>query len=708
MVNTVTPISRFILFLFFLQPVLFNPRGDDVFHLTKNTFFLVMLMLLFLVWLVRRFENKELFSFLKSALPLPLLFFILSSVCSYVFSIHRATSMNECILTCAYFLWFLLFVHFIREKDDIAGVLCVLSYSVFCSSFYGMFQHFGVDFVHWSDASVRFRPSSTQGNPDFFGAFLAVSFPYVLYFVLKISGEQPSPLKSKPGMTLFLLLTLWLAFMGIIFTLARASWLAFIGSMIVFLLLVPASVYRKSWRLLLFIFLILGLTLGGITFAAKTKDKKTGHGGETAVNISDRLNIGSSGRIRLILWGDTLHLIRRAPFFGYGLSTYPLVYPRHRSVDILRIQAITALPEDAHNEFLQRATTTGIAGLFCYLWLIVFAVMKMVNMRKSNPLFPALLLSSFSGYHIQSFFNPRVPDISLLFWTTLAVLFSSYAQEQKPGTRPLGMPLSNSSKILRAAFSFSLCVLIGLSALPKIMWPFLADIQYHKGELLLQTNQFDKASLQFAYAVELDKSCLKCARELALCYKRVGEITGNEKIMLMSVKEYEKLLPQMPYDGSLFADAGRAYLVLANKRKKYFQPAVKLLKRASALDPNYPIFHNDLGIAYLNSGKYKEAEKQFYKAEELVPGFFDPYLNLGVLYFRMKKLPLAIQSARKAISIEPSSAEAHANLAVFLHDSDRKKEAVKYAELAVTLSQGNRRYLSLLEKISGKGVSFKK
>lgn len=700
MVKTETSINRFILFLFFLQPVFFNPRGDDVFHLAKNTYFCALLTLLFLVWLVRRFESEDKFCFLKSTFPAPLLFFVLSALLSYILSIHKQTSQNELILTLSYFLWFLFFIHLLTKEEGMQTILYVLSFSVFFASMYGLFQRFGIDFVHWSDPSVRFRPSSTQGNPDFFGAFLAVSFPYVLYLVLKMFEGITSPLRSKPAMLLFLFLTLWLSFLAMLFTFARASWIAWLGALFIFLLFTPKETYRKTWHVFLFMFLVLGATV-----LIVNQHKIPIIGAQGAVGIGGRLGVGSSGQIRLILWGDTLHLIRRAPFYGYGLSTYSLVYPRHRSVDILKIQAITALPEDAHNEFLQRATTTGFLGFFCYAWLVAYIYLKMLKLRQCKPLLSAVLLSSFTAYHIQSFFNPRVPDLALLFWMTCGLVISAGETEHSPTTRPFSMLLTSASKNLRIIFSLSLCLLIAVFTLPKIMWPVVADTQFHQGILLFQAGRFEKASFHYAYAVEADKNCLKCARELALCYKRVGELTGSGQIMQTAAKEYEKLLPRMPYDGSLYADAGRAYLVLASKQKKYYKQAIKHLKHAVALDPNYPIFYNDLGIAYLHSGNNVDAEKALKNASKLVPDFFDPYLNLGVLYYRMKKLPLAIKNAQKALKLDPQSAEAHANLAVFYNESGgREKDAVNEAELAVKYSQGNKRYLPLLDKMKGKKV----
>ncbi len=701
MVRSSTAVSRMFLCLIFLQPVFFNQWGDDVFHLAKSTFFIFLLTLLFLVWLVRRFENEGPFAFFKSAFPLPIIAILFSSAISYFLSIHRPTSHSEFVMTLSFFVWFLFLVHFTKEDSNMKDAcLYVLSFSVFCASLYGLFQRCGVDFVHWSDASVRFRPSSSQGNPDFFGAFLAVSFPYVLYLLYKLYDENGFPLKTKPGSIFFLLAALWLSFLNLLFTFARASWLAWLVAVIIFFLFLPRKSYAKAW---VGVF-VMGLVFA-ITFFAVNRHPIPVESNKQ-VSVMGRIQgAGFTGsiRIRIVLWDDTLHLIRHAPVFGYGLSTYPLVYPRHRSVDILRIQAITALPEDAHNEFLQRATTTGYFGFFCYLWLVIYVMMKIFSMRKYNPLFSASLLSSFAAYHVQSLFNPRVPDLALLFWATVSFASVSRMQSNKRETMDFFhiQWFSSFSKLTRTVLAFFLCMTVAVAAVPKMMWPFFADMHYHSGELLFQTGQYEKAAYYFDYAMQVDPNCTKCARELALCYKRVGEIIGNKKILLESVKEYEKLLPRLPYDGSLYADCGRAYLVLANKERKYFKQAFSRLKKAISLDPNYPIFYNDIGIAYLNSGEYKIAGQNFFKAKELVPGFFDPYLNLGVLYYRMKNLPLAIKNAKAALNIEPASSEAHASLAIYYLESGRKKDALKEVKMSVKYSPGNTRYISLLEKVSG-------
>lgn len=698
MVNSTTPVNLLILSLFFLQPVFFNPKGDDVFHLAKNCFFLLFLLVLLLVWFVRRAEDDSPLGFKTRAFPLPVLFYVFSIFLSHMLSIHKPTSHIEMILTTGYFMWFVFFVHFMDVKNLVTRCLYLLSFSVFVSAIYGILQRSGIDFVSWSDASVRFRPSSAQGNPDFLGAFLAVSFPFIFYGFLKLMNDHDNPCRVKPGSALFLAVTLWFSFLSLLFASARASWLAWIAAMTVFLVFCPRGVYSRTWKFIAGLLLLFALTV----FMVNRQDAPVN--GVPRGAITERWKQTESAQVRLILWNDTLHLIRDAPLWGYGPATFALVYPRHRSVDILRIQAVTALPEDAHNEFLQKATTTGYFGLFAYLWLIFFVLLKITALRKSQPLYFAFLFSVFAGYNVQSLFNPRVPDLTLLFWFMTALSAGGRA-EGSGSEEPLffvPLPFSLSTRFLRMIFGSCVCMIIALLSIPWIVKPFIADMYYHKGELLLEAGNFEKAAFHFYFGMDMSPGCTKCRREFALCYKRVGELTGNKKILLEAIKEYEFLIKSMPYDASLYADMGRAYLVLASLDKKYFKQADANLKKAVSIDPKYPIFYNDLGIAYLNNGKYEEAKREFMKAKELVPEFFDAYQNLGVLYYKTEQLTRAISETQKAASLDASAAEPHANLALFFKDANRLHEAEKEIEIALKLFPGNKRYESLSKLISKK------
>jgi Flp pilus assembly protein TadD len=60
--------------------------------------------------------------------------------------------------------------------------------------------------------------------------------------------------------------------------------------------------------------------------------------------------------------------------------------------------------------------------------------------------------------------------------------------------------------------------------------------------------------------------------------------------------------------------------------------AVAELEQAVQLNPQQPVFLNQLGIAYRLQGQFAKARAAYEKAIELDPGYSAPYLNLGILF----------------------------------------------------------------------------
>ena len=60
--------------------------------------------------------------------------------------------------------------------------------------------------------------------------------------------------------------------------------------------------------------------------------------------------------------------------------------------------------------------------------------------------------------------------------------------------------------------------------------------------------------------------------------------------------------------------------------------AVAELEQAVQLNPQQPVFLNQLGISYRQQGQFAKARGAYEKAIELDPGYAAPYLNLGILF----------------------------------------------------------------------------
>lgn len=81
-----------------------------------------------------------------------------------------------------------------------------------------------------------------------------------------------------------------------------------------------------------------------------------------------------SGGMRLSIDRDALSMFRRKPVLGWGLGAFPIVYPEFRSF------YTNFFVNEAHNDYLQLLTETGIIGFAVMIWFLV--VLLRTSIRK--------------------------------------------------------------------------------------------------------------------------------------------------------------------------------------------------------------------------------------------------------------------------------------------------------------------------------------
>jgi tetratricopeptide (TPR) repeat protein len=86
-----------------------------------------------------------------------------------------------------------------------------------------------------------------------------------------------------------------------------------------------------------------------------------------------------------------------------------------------------------------------------------------------------------------------------------------------------------------------------------------------------------------------------------------------------------------------------------------FDDGVKFLKTAQLSLPANADIHHNLGVAYSNLGKLKEAEDAFAAEAKLRPNTPGLSLNLGVLALKQKNYKAAVQALQKAAQEEPTN-----------------------------------------------------
>jgi Flp pilus assembly protein TadD len=83
--------------------------------------------------------------------------------------------------------------------------------------------------------------------------------------------------------------------------------------------------------------------------------------------------------------------------------------------------------------------------------------------------------------------------------------------------------------------------------------------------------------------------------------------------------------------------------------------AIRELKKALAIKPDYPDLHNYLGIAYGNSGMVDDAVHEFEVALKINPYYAKARLNLALLYYENTRFEEAQAQIDHVLKVQPDN-----------------------------------------------------
>jgi O-antigen ligase len=136
--------------------------------------------------------------------------------------------------------------------------------------------------------------------------------------------------------------------------------------------------------------------------------------------------------VRLTIDRDCLRMLREKPILGWGLGTFPVVYPQFRSF------YTSFFVNEAHNDYLQLLVEAGIVGFGIALWFLVAtfrgAAVKLENWTETvNGTLTVAALLGCIGILIHSFldFNLQISANAALFYVLCAIAAAGPFQESQ-------------------------------------------------------------------------------------------------------------------------------------------------------------------------------------------------------------------------------------------------------------------------------------
>ena len=204
---------------------------------------------------------------------------------------------------------------------------------------------------------------------------------------------------------------------------SRAGMLAFCVQMIVLAVLLLRS-RHGNWKNALKLGGVLLLAIGFLVWLGGNDLT------QRLVSIHAEARQEITGGTRLAIDRDCLRMLLKRPLLGWGLGTFPTVYPQFRSF------YTTFFVNEAHNDYLQLLVETGLAGFFIAAWFLVVVFRHATAKLKSwtETTNGALTVASLLGcvgilVHSALDFNLQIPANAALFYALCAIAAAEPLQE---------------------------------------------------------------------------------------------------------------------------------------------------------------------------------------------------------------------------------------------------------------------------------------
>ena len=149
--------------------------------------------------------------------------------------------------------------------------------------------------------------------------------------------------------------------------------------------------------------------------------------------------------------------------------------------------------------------------------------------------------------------------------------------------------------------------------------------------------------------------------------------------VLLFVSAARFVMEKSADDPYLLAARARELAAEGNK-----EASIAALQKAAALAPDSAPLLNELGSAYLDSGRTEDAVHSFERAVELDPQLYEPQRNLAVSLALAGRREEATEAFRIARQMEPGDVSLYVISSQLLMEANRMDEAVSVLEEALT------------------------
>jgi len=707
-----------------LSPFFINTNTYFPFIITKATVFRLIVEVMFVLWVIYLFKNKEkvyLSNLAKAVLIYGIILFISALLgINFSWSIFSGNERMEGVFGIWHFILFFLILTTTFSREELENILKIQVYLGLVYSLLAIYTYFGFGPINPQMSGNRL--AGFTGNPSYFALYALFNAFFALYFYF-----EEYRLNKKLFNWWFLIFGTFSLLMFL--TGCRGT---MIGYGVAMLVIGLAIIFKKDKEILELKKVFIGLFTIGLIFLIlvfslkNTSFVKNNFALErlTSISIKDPTAVS-----RLYSAQTAFKAFLEKPLFGWGPENYQPPYIKYFNPIVIKYLPSDFFFDRAHNKPMEVLATTGIFGFISYLaiFVCIFLVLYKKQQKDSNWFLGSLaLIGGIVSYFVQNIFIFDFHESYLMFFLVLSFIDSFSEKKTKEAiVQTKESPVDFSKDLLKSFVIIGCFCLVIFSLTFFVIKPYFVSLEIIKTLKGIRFNNPDLAynSLKkiFQSPSFLKEDAIIASAKIITDYSDQLKKEDLAKIVDLLVKEADEILEKYPEKYLLLVHKGQLENLSATWDEKSSLKAEETFKKAVSLAPSFPQPRISYIKLLLENGETEKAETQIEEILKLNPDIpeinYFSYIILKsegkkeeALNYLVKAIEGGIQISNinlitglvkeliplkrydlieklylQAINLEPKNVQIYVSLATTYGKMHNKEKAIEYANKALEL-----------------------
>jgi len=738
------------LVLVFLIPLWFLPISQDFLDFQKQSIFVLVVFLIFILWGIRVLGKREL-NIRLNWIYLAVILFVLASLVSSIFSVWQYVSfwgwplnISDNFISVLFFaiLFFLVINLLENEKEMFLMIISFIS-SIALAVLYSILQSYQIFSIPFSFFEIS--TFNTIGSMNSVAILSAIFFPLSLMMAFS----------SKRILRWILFLISLVFLLGVLLVNFFYALVSLSLGLIVLILFGILSLKGKNnIKWIYFPIVLSAILLVFLVFRFSFPISPT--------MVPEQ---SPSGKTEIGILYDAL---KQNAVFGTGPATFSLDYSKYHDASLNKEVFFGATFSSGASEIIDKFITVGIFGgaliLAMFLIAIIYSLKDIMRTRTNNKywfLKVGLLASMVSMFSAQIFYYANFL-IYLSFWILLASISFIVSKKEK------SISLAEKPKRLTVFISLLLILLVfGLGFVFIAGQKYAAEISYFNGLKEISRGNQDNGISKILSATKLNTSMDLYWRDLAqFSISLVNQINsdtslsssekksksqsaisnavfaadqsvklgpanvenwnvrgyvyrnliGIENADELAIESYNKGIELQPASPFAWTELARVYLLKEqylfsqnkdeNSQNDALSKSLDSANKSIELDSDYAPAYYLVALVYDQQGRSDEAVQKLEESQKKAQKDVSLAFQIGMIYYQKNQIDDARIQFEKAKSIDPNYSNARYMLGLVYEKQGNIDKAINEFEKLKELNPNDSKIQTILDNLKQGNPSY--